>query len=431
MLDGRLASRRRPIRGWVTLRPMEAATPNDRNASSLAGNRDAIRRHWLLDPSVIFLNHGSFGACPIPVLEYQAELRSRLERQPVQFYVRDLEPMLDEARAALGEFIGSPAQDIAWVPNATTAVNSVLRSLSFEPGDELLVTDHEYNACRNVLDFVAEQSGARVVVAHLPFPVSGPAQVIEAVMERVTDRTRLALLDHITSQTALVLPIRLLVERLKDRGVETLVDAAHAPGMLRLDVQAIGAAWYTGNCHKWICAPKGAGFLYTRPDLQAKTRPAVISHGANSPRTDRSRYLIEFDWTGTDDPTPMLCVPEAIRFMGELLPGGWEAIRSNNHQMALRGRNVLRRALGVEPPCPDEMIGSIASLPLPDGSGEISNSPLYADPLQDELLEQFGIEVPVIPWPAPPQRLLRVSGQVYNQDGDYEALGRALRTLLA
>jgi isopenicillin-N epimerase len=410
---------------------MEGADPTDRREALPAGNRDAIRRHWLLDPSIMFLNHGSFGACPIPVLEYQTELRSRLERQPVQFYVRDLEPLLDDARVALGEFIGSPPRDLAWVPNATTAVNSVLRSLDFAPGDELLVTDHEYNACRNVLDFVAARSGARVVVARLPFPVSGPAEVIEAIMGRVTTRTRLALLDHVTSQTALVLPIRILVERLAERGVETLVDAAHAPGMLPLDVEAIGAAWYTGNCHKWMCAPKGAAFLYTRRDLQDKTRPAVISHGANSPRTDRSRYLIEFDWTGTDDPTPMLCVPAAIRFMGELMPGGWEAIRSNNHQMALRGRNVLCHALGIDRPCPDEMIGSIASLLLPDGAGEISNSPLYADPLQDELLEKFGIEVPIIPWPAPPKRLVRVSGQVYNRDGDYEALGRALRTLLA
>jgi isopenicillin-N epimerase len=281
------------------------------------------------------------------------------------------------------------------------------------------------------LEFVAGQSSASVVVAKLPFPLAHPQEVVDAVMSRVTDRTRIALLDHVTSQTGLVLPIEALVAALRERGVETLVDGAHAPGMLPIDVAAIGAGWYTGNCHKWICAPKGAGFLYTRPDLQSQTRPAIISHGANSPRTDRSRYLIEFDWTGTDDPTPMLCVPEAIRFMGGLMAGGWEAIRSNNHQLALRGRDVLCRALDLEPPCPDEMIGSLASLPLPDGGGEVSNSPLYADPLQDELLDQFDIEVPVIPWPASPRRLIRISGQVYNRDGDYEKLGRALRVLLS
>jgi isopenicillin-N epimerase len=395
----------------------------------LAGDRskDAIRAHWSLDPSVIFLNHGSFGACPIPVLQYQAELRQRMERQPVQFFVRDLEGLLDEARAALGDFLGAPANDLAWVPNATTAVNAVLRSLSFEPGDELLTTDHEYNACRNVLDFVAQCAGARVVVASLPFPIASSDQVIRAVMDRVTGRTRLALLDHVTSQTGLVLPIEALVRELRARGVETLVDAAHAPGMLPLDVAAIGAAWYTGNCHKWICAPKGAAFLYTRPDMQQQTRPAVISPGANSTRTGRPRYLIEFDWVGTDDPTAILSVPEAIRFMGGLMPGGWAAVRETNRQLALRGRDVLCNTLGIDPPCPDDMIGSLASLPLPDGDGRVGDSALYADPLQDRLLQQFHIEVPVIPWPAPPKRLVRISGQVYNRDGDYESLGRAVR----
>ena len=400
-----------------------------RLSASTACDPDSIGKYWLLDPAVTFLNHGSFGACPIPVLEHQAELRNRMERQPVQFFVRDLEGMLDKARAELGRFIGAPEADLAWVPNATTAVNSVLRSFPLREGDELLTTDHEYNACRNILEFVAHQASAKVVVVTLPFPLEHPQEVVDAVMSRVTDRTRVALLDHVTSQTGLVLPIEALVSQLRERGVETLVDAAHAPGMLRLDVEAIGAGWYTGNCHKWICAPKGAAFLYTRPDLQAQTRPAVISHGANSPRTDRSRYLIEFDWTGTDDPTPLLCVPEAIRFMAGLMAGGWEAIRSNNHQLALRGRDVLCRALGLDAPCPDEMIGSLASLPLPDGSGELGNSPLYADPLQDELLDEFGIEVPVIPWPAPPHRLIRISGQVYNRDGDYERLARALRAL--
>jgi len=392
-------------------------------------SKQGIRDQWSLDPSVVFLNHGSFGACPIAVLKHQADLRERMERQPVQFFVHDLEGLLDEAREALGDFLGAPAADLAWVPNATTAVNAVLRSLRFEPGDELLTTDHEYNACRNVLEFVAERAGARVVVAHLPFPTAGPEQVIEAVVDRVTARTRLLLIDHVTSQTGLVLPVEAIVRELRTRGVETLVDGAHAPGMLALDVAAIGAAWYTGNCHKWMCAPKGAAFLYTRPDMKERTRPLAISHGASSTRTDRPRYLVEFDWMGTDDPTAFLSVPAAIRFMGRLMPGGWAAVRETNHQLALRGRDVLCCALGIDPPCPDEMIGSLASLPLPDGDGRPSPSPLYADPLQDVLLERFNIEVPVIPWPKPPQRLIRISGQVYNSDGDYEKLGQALKAL--
>src|SRR6266550_3303752 len=242
-----------------------------------------LARFWTLDPAVAFLNHGSFGACPRPVLEAQQRLRERLERQPVRFFV----------------------------PNATTAVNAVLRSLALAPGDQLLVTDHAYNACRNVLDFVAAAARAEVVVVPVPFPLASADAVVEAVVARATPRTRLALLDHVTSPTGLVLPIERLVRELAGRGVDTLVDGAHAPGMLPLDLGALGAAYYAGNCHKWLCAPKGAGFLHVRRDRQGGVRPVVISHGANNPRTDRSRLLLEFDWTGSHDPTPYLCVPEA------------------------------------------------------------------------------------------------------------------------
>jgi isopenicillin-N epimerase len=386
-------------------------------------------RRWGLDPGTIFLNHGSFGACPKPVLEYQHRLRERIERQPVQFFARDLESLLDDARAELATFLGADAQDLVWVPNATAAVNAVLRSLELRPDDELLTTDHEYNACRNVMDFVAERSGARVVVARVPFPLDSPEQVVDAVLDRATPRTRLALLDHVTSQTGLVLPIERLVHELAERGIDTLVDGAHAPGMLPLDVLAVGAPYYTGNCHKWLCAPKGAAFLYVRRDRQPEVRPIAISHGANSPRPDRSRYLVEFDWVGTVDPTAFLSVPEAIRFMGSVLPGGWPALRQRNREMTLDGRRAVCEALGIALPCPDEMIGSLASIPLPPGSGTSPTSPLYADPLQLELLDRWKIEVPVIPWPEPPRRLIRISAQLYNGPEQYDSLATALGEL--
>ena len=385
---------------------------------------------WLLRPDILFLNHGSFGACPIPVLAHQAALRERLERQPVQFFVRDLEGLLDEARVVLARFLGAAAEDIAWVPNATTAVNSVLRSMDLQPGDELLTTNHEYNACRNVLEFVADRAGARVVVAELPFPIGGSDEAVAAVMARATPRTRLALIDHVTSQTGLVLPVDRIVAGLRELGVETLVDGAHAPGMLPLALDRLGAAYYTGNCHKWLCAPKGAAFLHVRRDRQASVRPAIISHGANATRRDRSRFLIEFDWVGTDDPTACLAVPVALDFMGGLLAGGWDALREHNRSLALAGRALLCETLRVAPPCPEEMIGSLASLPLPDGDGRPPTSALYLDPLQNLLLDGYGIEVPVIPWPAPPRRLLRISAQVYNRLADYRALAAALAELL-
>jgi len=385
----------------------------------------------MLDREIIFLNHGSFGSCPRPVLEYQQDIRERLERQPVQFFVRDLEELLDEAREALAGFLGARPHDLVFVPNATAGINTVLRSLKFKRGDELLVANHEYNACRNALDFVASRANARVVVATIPFPLRSLEEIVDAVLSRVTSRTRLALLDHVTSQTGLILPIERLVCELDRRGVDTLVDGAHAPGMLPLNLRQIGAAYYTGNCHKWLCAPKGAGFLCVRGDRQKSIRPLAISHGANSPRTDRSRFLIEFGWNGTWDPSAFLSVPEALRFVGSLLPGGWSEVMKRNRQLVLAGRRTLCDALGIETPCPDSFIGSLASVPLPDAPKQKAPlSPLYADPLQDKLLSKHGIEVPVIPWPAPPRRLLRISAQLYNSLPQYERLGEALQKLL-
>jgi isopenicillin-N epimerase len=382
-------------------------------------------RLWGLDPEVTFLNHGSFGACPRAVLEAQQALRDGLEREPVRFLWRELEGRLEETRAALGAFVGADPDDLAFVPNATTGVNTVLRWLDLGPGDELLVTDHAYNACRNALHAVADRAGARVVVAPVPFPLDGPGPVLEAVLGRAGPRTRLALVDHVTSPTGLVFPVAELVRELGARGVDVLVDGAHAPGMVPLDLRALGAAYYTGNCHKWICAPKGSGFLHVRRDRQARVRPLVISHGANSRRTDRSRFRLEFDWTGTADPTAYLAVPEAIRYMGRLLPGGWPALMARNRATALAARDRLSAALGVPRPAPDALIGALAALPVPDGFGP-PGEPGGADPLQAALWERFRIEALVFAWPAPAVRILRVSAQLYNTPADYERLVRAL-----
>ena len=387
-------------------------------------------RVWLLDPAVTFLNHGSFGACPRRVLEFQGDLRARLERQPVQFLVRELEPLLDNARAALAQFVGAAADDLVFVPNTTSGVNTVLRSLTFAPGDELLVTNHEYAACRNALNYAAERSGARVVVVNIPFPLRSVDEIIAPVLAAVTPRTRLALLDHVSSPTGLVMPIERLVNELAARGVDTLVDGAHAPGMVPLDVKKIGAAYYTGNCHKWLCSPKGAAFLCVQPSRQKLIRPLVISNGASSVRTDRSRFQIEFAWTGTGEPSAYLCVPEALRFMASLLPGGWPEIMARNRALALAARKILCATLEIEEPCPEEFIGSLAAVPLPDApAGALPVQPFNEYPLQDWLRGQRGIEVPIMPWPAPPKRVLRISAQLYNSLPQYERLADALEKL--
>ncbi len=384
-------------------------------------------RYWALDRHVAFLNHGSFGACPLPVLEVQRQWRLRLERQPVQFFVRDLESLLDESRTILAEFLGADPQDIAWVSNATHGVNAVLQSLSLRAGDELLTTNHAYNACRNALEFVARRSGARVVVASVSFPLDSAKHVHDAILQAVTLRTRLALIDHVSSPTGLIFPLETLIPALAKRGVQILIDGAHASGMLPLELSALGATYYTGNCHKWMCAPKGVGFLYVQRELQTNVRPTVISHGANSTRTDRSRFLIEFDWHGTHDPSAILSVPEAVRFMADLLPGGWPALRAHNREMVLAGRMLLCRALGIEPPCPDNMIGALASLPLPlSTEPHAARSMPGTDPLQNRLHQIHGVEVPVMTWPVPPHRLIRISAQVYNDLAQYEQLATIL-----
>lgn len=387
--------------------------------------RSPLADRWGLDPDVVFLNHGSFGACPLEVLAYQTELRTRLERQPVDFFVREYYPLLDAARHALAAFLGADAGGLAFVPNATTGVNCVVRSMKLDENDELLVSNHAYNACRNAIDFVAQRAGAKVVVAEIPFPTVGEDEIVQVFMDRVTDRTRLLLIDHVTSSTGLILPLARIVADLAARGIDTLVDGAHAPGMTPVDLDALGAAYYTGNCHKWICAPKGAGFLWVREDLRKEVRPAVISHGANMPETERPRFRHEFDWVGTTDPTAWLSVPQALRVMGEMLPGGWPEVMRTNRELALAARAMLVERLATGVPCPDEMIGSIASLQLTDGPAS-PPSPLYEDPLQVRLWENHRIEVPIGPFPAPPQRILRISAQLYNAMSDYERLADAL-----
>lgn len=384
---------------------------------------------WRLDPELTHLNHGSFGACPGPVLEAQAGWRERVEADPTGFFRHELWPALDRARAELARFVGAAPEDMAFVANATAGVSAVLRSLELSPGDELLTTDHAYGSCRRALELVAARRGCRVVVARVPFPIAGPGDVSGALLEQLSGRTRLALLDHVTSPTALVFPVEQLVAALAERGVDTLVDGAHAPGMLALDVAGLGAAWYVGNCHKWLCAPRGTAFLHARRDHQPGLWPLVLGEGRPPAAGPLPKLHRQFDWPGSFDPSPWLTVPDAIRWVGNQLPGGWPAVRARNRALALDARARLCAALEVPPPAPEDMLGSMAAVPLPPGltldCGE------GAEALRDHLRDRHGIVVPVIPWPNPAARLLRVSAHLYNRPEDYERLIRALLSRLA
>lgn len=385
---------------------------------------------WTLDPDVTHLNHGSFGACPSEVLDAQARLRSEMERNPVGFMLHTYQPLLEESRKVLGGFIGADTDGLVFVPNATYGVNSVLRSLesTLRRGGEIVVTNQTYNACVNAATVTAERIGGSLVVADVPFPIESQKQVVDAVLAAVTERTVLVMLDHVTSATGLIWPVGEIAHQLEP-DIPVLIDGAHAPGMIDLDVRDVGASFYAANCHKWICAPKGSAFLYVAERHRSTMHAAVVSHGYNDGWPESgNRFHAQFDWTGTDDPTARLSVPEALRAIGEHHADGWRGIRRSNHELVIAGRSIVADALGVSLPAPSSMIGSIASLPLP---APVTASEGIFDGLMNVLHDRWKIEVPVFAWPEPPDRVIRVSAQQYNTLDHYERLAEALRVELS
>jgi isopenicillin-N epimerase len=373
------------------------------------------RGDFPLDPSLVFLNHGSFGSCPAPVRAYQRELQDRLERDPVAFFIRDLEPMLDETRRVLGGLVGAEPSDIGFVPNATHGTNAVLASYPLSKGDEIVITNHGYNAVNNAARRWAELRGGKVVVASFPFPIVSAEEVVTGIAAAIGPRTRLVIVDHVTSPTGLVLPLAGVITACNERGVDVLVDGAHAPGMLDLDIGALAPAYYTGNLHKWVCAPKGAAFLWVRRDKQPSFAPLVTSHGRNSQREGRSLYLQELDWMGTDDPTARLSLPKALAYLETLHADGLAGVMRANRALALEAQARLAAHLGVPVPAPPDMIGSMAALPLPENAPRDLESRLY---------EHHRVRVPVFPFGD--RLLVRVSAQRYNSLADYDALATAL-----
>lgn len=373
---------------------------------------------FVLDPAVVHLNHGSFGACPRAVLEVQAAWRARIEAATMRFFVLDWQDAVDAARARLADFLGADRDGLVFVPNATTAVATALDAL-VPPGADLVTTDHAYNACRNALDRVAAARGARVVTAHVDFPAR-PGQAVDAVLAAVTPATRVVLLDHVTSPTALVLDVAAIVAELAPRGIHVVVDGAHAPGMLDLDLAGLaGVAAYAGNLHKWVCAPKGAGFLWVRDDLRDTVRPLVTSHGYHVPPPDR--FLFEHDWTGTHDPTAYLSVPAALDEVARL-GGGWPAVRARNHALAIAMRDVVVAALGGTPAAPDALVGSMVSLPVTLPSGTTPRG-------FERGLLLTGWEVAISEWSRLDAVYLRLSAHLYNTMEDAIRLAAHLRGL--
>lgn len=392
--------------------------------------------YWTHEPGMAFLNHGSFGGCPKQVLEAQTEFRARMEAEPVRFFVEQLQSLMDETRDAVAGFVDCDWDSLAFLPNATTGVAVALENSGLRPGDEILVNDHEYPACLNNVRRIASRTGAKVVKVTLPWPLpaSDPRQsIVDAILAGISPKTKVALVSHVTSPSALVLPIEQLLPAFKQRGILTIVDGAHAPGMIEgLSIRRLDPDFYTANCHKWVCSPKGSAFLYVRKGLRDGVRPLVLSNNAESPKPNRSQFLTEFDYIGTSDYSAILSIPAAIRAMEGFLPGGFSALMRRNRELALRARSLINESFGNSALVPEDMVGSIAAMLLParpDGAPPSTRPPTsrYGDPLQERLIDTWRIQVPVWGVPGTPQRLLRISAQLYNSLEQYEYLLEALK----
>jgi isopenicillin-N epimerase len=375
---------------------------------------------FLLTPEVVFLNHGSFGATPRPVFEVYQAWQRRLERQPVQFMVSELEESLNEARETLGRFVNAPADDLVYVPNATFGLNIVARSLALEPGDEVLATDHEYGACRNVWEFMSLKRGYRYVRQPIPMPFATQEEIADQFWRGVTAATKVIFISHITSPTAVRLPVEEICARAKQAGILSVVDGAHTVGQITLDMAAIGADFYLSNGHKWLCSPKGSAFLYTRRERQPMIEPLVVGWGwgPERDRTSGSDYVDFLQYLGTNDLSAYLAVPAAIAFQQQ---HNWTAVRQHCH--ALLGEAIARicALTGLETVYPDSTYyQQMAIAPLP----HIKD--LRA--MKEALLDAYGVEVPLIDWKG--RHFIRISIQGYNSREDIDALLVALEGLL-
>jgi isopenicillin-N epimerase len=377
-----------------------------------------LRDLFLLKPDMIFLNHGSFGACPRPVFEAYQAWQLELERQPVEFLGRRFASLMREARVALAAFVGAEADDLVYVPNATTGLNIAARSLPLELGDEVLSTDHEYGALDRTWRFICQKRGAHYVRQPVPLPMTSMEQVVETIWAGVTPRTRVLFVSHITSPTAIIFPVAELVRRACHEGIFTVVDGAHAPGQVPLDLEALGVDFYSGNAHKWMQSAKGAAFLYARQEMQHLLEPLVVSWGWESDTPGSSQFIDEQEYQGTRDITAYLTVPAAIRFMAE---HDWPSVQRMCHELVRYARERIVAITGLAPITPDDpaWFAQMASFPLPHCN---------ADVLKQRLYDDFKIEVPIVTWND--DQFVRISIQAYNTQADIDALMEALAELL-
>lgn len=379
-----------------------------------------IKNQFQLAPNVIFLNHGSFGATPKPVMEAYQNWQVRLENQPVQFLGREINELLLEARKVLGSYLNATADDLVFIPNATHGANIIARSLHLSPDDEVLSTNHEYGACDYAWEFACRKNGSSYIRQPIPLPIQSEEETCEQFLKGVTRRTKVIYLSHITSPTALRLPVKQICNRAKERGILTVVDAAHSPGQIPVDLQDIGSDVVFGNCHKWMLSPKGAGFLYVRPEIQPMIEPLIVSWGyhATAEIATGSHFIDYLQWTGTHDPSAYLAVPAAIQFMQE---NDWDKVQQGCHKLLKNAIERICELVEMEPlyPLDSDFFAQMGIAPLPN-----SDLPL----LKRRLYDEYRVEVPLIQWED--HQFIRISVQGYNSQEDIDILVCALEVLL-
>jgi len=371
---------------------------------------------FLLRPGMTFLNHGSFGACPRPVFNTYQNWQRKLEEQPVEFLGRRINELLADARARLAAYLGTHADHLVYVPNATYGVNIVARSLELQPGDQVLATNHEYGAADRAWRFVCRQRGATYINQPIALPLENADSFVEQLWAGVTERTRAIFMSHITSPTALILPIEEICRRAREVGILTVIDGAHAPGQIDLALDALGADFYTGNCHKWMNAPKSAGFLYARPERQPLLQPLIVSWGWESETPGSSPFIDYFEWRGTHDPAAYLSVPAALDFMSAR---NWPQVRAACHELLLEAERRISELTGLAPISAPDTFVQMRTIPLP---------PCDLKVLKERLWDEYQIEVPMVGWGR--GHYVRVSIQCYNGPNDVNRLVEGLKRLL-
>jgi isopenicillin-N epimerase len=377
-----------------------------------------VKDQFLLDPNIVFLNHGSFGATPKPVFEIYQTWQRELERQPVEFLDRRFAERMADTRAALGNYLGAQPDDLVYVTNATVGVNIVARSLELGPGDEVLTTDHEYGACDRAWRFLSKKRVFTYKHQPIPVPIKNTDDFVEQLWQGVTSQTRVIFFSHITSPTAIIFPVVDVCRRAREQGILTVVDGAHVPGQIPLNLEEIGADFYTGNLHKWLCTPKGAGFLYARPEGQNMLEPLVVSWGWESEKPGPSKFIDQHEWWGTRDISAFLSVPAAIRFQKE---NDWDKVRFDCHSLAVQAEKRIRALTGLPSQYADDAwYAQMVAAPLPTETDIVT--------LKTRLYDAYRIEVPFVEWND--RKLIRVSVQGYNTQADIDRLLEALMKAL-